>query len=339
MFKQLLDLCAQGKTLSVEQAKALMDEMMMGEANDIQIASLLSMLTLRGETVEELVGFATSLKQHSVSIDHRFTKVIDTCGTGGDGLSTFNISTTTAIVLSASGLKVAKHGNRAISSKSGSADVLERLNIPIQHSPKQAVNALREFNLSFLYAPLYHQSMKHVANARKQLKFKTAFNLLGPLVNPARANAQVIGAYDTKKAEKMAYTYRELGGERALFVTGGEGMDECSITTYTNIFELKNGEIAHYQITPEELGLKRGTLTELEAGNSKESARLIEQVLQGRSNESALNITVLNAAAALYCADEVQSLADGVVYAKEVIASGKAYKQLERLREKEATSC
>lgn len=334
MFKQWLDLCAQGKTLSVEHAKALMDEMMSGEATEIQIASLLSILRLRGETVEELVGFTASMRQHAISIVHPFSKVIDTCGTGGDGLSTFNISTTTAIVLSACGLKVAKHGNRAVSSKSGSADVLERLNIPIQHSPAQAVSALKESNLSFLFAPLYHQSMKHVANTRKQLGFKTVFNLLGPLVNPAGANAQVIGVYDINKAEKMAYTYRELGGKRALFVTGGEGIDECSITTYTNVFELKNGDVKQYQITPEEVGLKRGKLVDIEAKNAEESARLIEQVLQGRSNEAASNITILNTGAALYCADEVQTIADGVACAKEIISSGKAFKQLECLREK-----
>lgn len=339
MFKQLLESCAQGNSLTVKEAKGVMDLMMSGEAPEVQIASLLSMLRLRGETVEEMVGFATSMKNHAVSFPHHFHKVIDTCGTGGDGLSTFNISTTTAIVLSACGMKVAKHGNRAVSSKSGSADVLEILNIPIQHNPDQAVKALESKNLCFLFAPLYHHSMKHVASTRKQLGFKTVFNLLGPLVNPARADAQVIGVYDTAKAEKMAYTFRELGGKRALFVTGGEGMDEFSITTYTNVFELKDGEIIQYQISPVDVGLKLGKLSEIEANTAEESADIINEILEGKASESARDIILMNAAAALYCAGEVQSISEGVGHVREILSSGKAYDQLQWLTSEENSLC
>ncbi len=332
MFKHLLKKCSEGNTLSRLEAKQAMDEMMQGNFEAAQVASLLSMMRVRGETVDEMVGFALSMREHAISVEHQEAKLLDTCGTGGDDLATFNISTTTAILVSACNVKVAKHGNRAVSSKSGSADVLEKLKIPVQASPLEAVEALKKKGLCFLFAPLYHQSMKYVADVRRQLGFKTVFNLLGPLVNPAKANRQMIGVFDTTFANKMAETLRELGAERALFVTGGDRLDECSISTYTDVVELTNNEIIRYQITPEEVGLKRGAINEIKVNNVEESAQVIESIFTQEANEAAENIVLLNSAAALYVAEEVETIAEGVIAARNIVASGKGLEQLRLLQ-------
>lgn len=332
MFKNLLKKCSEGKTFTRVEANEIMNHIMSGNGEPVQVASLLSMLRLRGETVEEMVGFANSLREHALTVHHNETNIIDTCGTGGDDLGTFNISTASAILLSSSGVKVAKHGNRAVSSRSGSADVLEQLRISVQGSPTEAIEALRSFGLCFLFAPLYHQSMRHVAIVRKQLGFKTVFNLLGPLANPARVNRQMIGVFDTKIAEKMAETLRELGTERALFVTGGEGLDECSITTYTDVVELRGGEITRYQITPEEVGLSRGPLKDIQVSTSEESRQLIEAIFSGTGNETATSIVTLNCGAALYVAEAANTIKEGVAIAKALLGSSKGLEQLKRLQ-------
>lgn len=333
MFKALLKDLSEGKTLAKQEAKVAMDAMMQGNVDESQVAGLLAMMRLRGETVAEMTGFALSMREHALGLDHSEAKLLDTCGTGGDDLSTFNISTTTAIVVSACGVKIAKHGNRAISSKSGSADVLEELKIPVQASPEEAIATLKDKGLCFLFAPMYHQSMKHVAQTRKQLGFKTIFNLLGPLVNPAKANRQMIGVFDTKFAEKMAETLRELGTERALFVTGADGIDECSITTLTNVVELNGSEISKYQLTPEEVGLERGNLKEIQATSVKESAAIIENIFLGKANNTARNIVVLNSAMALYVAGEVENVQEGVAKIQMILRTGKAYQQFQKLQD------
>jgi anthranilate phosphoribosyltransferase len=340
MFKSILKQCAEGKTLTRLEAKAVMDLMMSGHVDAPQVASLLSMMRLRGETVEEMVGFALSMRDHAIAVEHQEQKLLDTCGTGGDDLATFNISTATAILLSACKVKVAKHGNRAVSSKSGSADVLEKLQISVQTSPLEASTALQTKGLCFLFAPLYHQSMKHVAEVRRQLGFKTVFNLLGPLVNPAKANRQVIGVFDKIFAEKMAETLRELGTERAVFVTGGDGLDECSISTYTDVIELMNGNIFRYKLTPEEVGLKRGSLKDIQVSSVEESADLIEKIFSGKANKTAENIVILNSATALYIADEVETIKEGVEKARNTLSSGMGLRQLQLLQiKKEGLLC
>lgn len=334
MFKALLKVLSEGKTLTKQEAKGAMDAMMQGNVAEAQVAGLLSMMRLRGETIAEMTGFALSMREHALALDHSEPKLLDTCGTGGDDLSTFNISTTTAIVVSACDVKIAKHGNRAISSNSGSADVLEALKIPVQASPAEAIRALKDNGLCFLFAPLYHQSMKHVAATRKLLGFKTIFNLLGPLVNPAKANRQMIGVFDTNFAEKMAETLRELGTERAVFVTGGDGIDECSITTFTDVVELNGSQIKRYQLTPEEVGLERGKLIDIQATSVQESATIIENILLGKANKTAENIVVLNSAMALYVADEVETVREGVEKIQMVLRTGKAYQQFQKLQDK-----
>lgn len=334
MLKRLLSKCAEGKTLTEEEAYEAMATVMDGAATDSQIASLLSMLCLRGETVDELTGFVRAMRDRMMAIDAG-DDVIDTCGTGGDGAATFNISTAAAIVISSLGVKVAKHGNRAVSSKSGSADVLERLGINIQSSPDAAKEALETNGLTFLYAPLYHTAMKHAAGPRKEIGFRTVFNLIGPLANPARCKRQVVGVYSTRYAEKLAETMRRLGSEHVLFVTGRDGLDECSIATETDVVELKDGAIRRFVITPEEVGLPRGELVDVQVHNPEESAALLEAVMTVTAPESAVNIVALNAGVALYAAGKTKTIADGVTMAKDAILSNAAYRQLQRLRAKE----
>lgn len=339
MFKQRLSQIIEGKTLTREEARNMMDEIMNGVATPSQISSLVSILRFRGETVEELTGFVDSMRDHATKLEHN-EDVLDTCGTGGDGAKTFNISTTVAIVLASMGVKVAKHGNRAMSSKSGSADVLEALGIHVQASPEEALSALQTTNLCFLFAPLYHASMKYAAGPRKELGFRTVFNLLGPLANPANAKRQLIGVYDFDQARKMAHALKELGVARALLVTGEGGLDELSITGPSQLLTVDGETVEESTLTPEEVGLERGTLSEIQVASVEESAEVIQAIFEGRANASARNIILLNSGAALFVADQASSIKEGVERAKEALISGrvgdyyfKISKREERLRE------
>jgi anthranilate phosphoribosyltransferase len=334
MLKQLLHKCIDGYVLTEEEAYEAMMAIMSGEATASQIASFLSILRLRGETVDELTGFVRAMRSRMMTLDYE-EEVIDTCGTGGDGASTFNISTAAAIVVSSLGVKVAKHGNRAVSSKSGSADVLEALRIGIQTTPEEAKQALKTKGLAFLFAPLYHSAMKHAALPRKEIGFRTVFNLIGPLANPARCKRQVIGVYSTQYAEKLAETLRRLGSEHVLFVTGKDGLDECSIAAETDVVELKHGEIHRFVITPEQYGLARGKLEHIQVHTVQQSAELLKAVMEGKANESATNIVIFNAGVALYAAGKAGAIDEGVEMAKEALMTKKAYEQFERLRLKE----
>ncbi|RAK22157.1 anthranilate phosphoribosyltransferase [Anoxybacillus vitaminiphilus] len=334
MFKELLAKCIEGNTLTESEAYEAMVAIMSGKATASQIASFLSILRLRGETVDELTGLVKGMQSHMVTVEYD-EDVIDTCGTGGDQASTFNISTAAAIVASSLGVKVAKHGNRAVSSKSGSADVLEELQMDIQTTPEEAKKALQEKGLAFLFAPLYHSAMKHAAVPRKEIGFRTVFNLLGPMANPAKCKRQVIGVYSTSYAEKMAHTLKKLGSEHVVLVTGRDGLDECSIAAPTDIVELKDGNIYRFVLTPEDVGLPRGELRDIQVQTVKESAQLLKEVLHGRANESAINIVSINAGIALYVAGKVNSIRSGTEMAKEAIASGKALFHFQRLQIKE----
>ncbi|WP_226657442.1 anthranilate phosphoribosyltransferase [Pseudalkalibacillus hwajinpoensis] len=331
MFKEQLSRMIEGHTLSETEAEQVMDVIMEGRANDAQIASFLTILHMRGESVSELTGFVRSLRNHVVQLDHGGLPLIDTCGTGGDGQSTFNISTASAILVSSLGIKVAKHGNKAVSSKSGSADVLDQLGIPTQSSRGEAVATLKEKNMCFLFAPNYHVAMKHAVNARKAIGFRTVFNSLGPLANPAGSQAQLIGVYSYEKALKMAEALKRLGTERALLVTGGEGIDECSISTYTDFVELRNGDITTYRLTPEDVGLTTGRAQDLVVSTSKESADLIAQIFNNEGNEASTGIVLYNAGAALYLAGACETIKDGVQMAKEAILNRLGQKQLNAL--------
>ncbi|MBN8207984.1 anthranilate phosphoribosyltransferase [Bacillus sp. NTK071] len=333
MFKEQLQRMIAGETLSESMAEQIMDVIMEGKADDAQIASFLTILEMRGETVDELTGFVRSLRNHVIQLDHGGLPLIDTCGTGGDGQSTFNISTASAILVSSLGVKVAKHGNRAVSSKSGSADVLDELAIPTQSSRDDAIQTLKERNMCFLFAPNYHTAMKHAVNARKAIGFRTVFNSLGPLANPAGSQSQLIGVYSHEKALKMAEALKRLGTKRALFVTGGEGMDECSISTYTDFVELKDEEVFTYRHTPEDVGLLSCNQNDLRVDTSKESATIIKQIFNGDGNEASTGIVLYNAGAALYLAGASDSIKEGVQMASDAIKNGTARNQLNLLRE------
>jgi len=331
MFKKMLTKCIEGHVFTRQEAKQVMDEVMQGRATPSQIASLLTLLRFRGETAEEMTGFIESMREHALSIPHEIEGVFDTCGTGGDSLNTYNISTASAISLSALGVKVAKHGNRGVSSKSGSADVLEALGISIQQTPEEAVTALETTGLAFLFAPFYHVAMKHAVIPRTEIGFRTVFNMLGPLANPANADGQLIGVYSKEAADKMAKAYLNLGGKKAMFVHGADGLDELTIADATYIVEVANGNIRQYTLTPEEVGLNRGELTNIQVSDSQESATIIEEVINNKANEDAKNILLLNAGAGLYVANKVETIAEGVHRVRKALEDGTVYEHFSRL--------
>ncbi|WP_078596914.1 anthranilate phosphoribosyltransferase [Evansella clarkii] len=318
------------KSLSEEAAKELLLSMLNGELNDEQISAVLAVLRHRGETADEIAGFAKGMKESALEVTPPFP-VLDTCGTGGDGSGTYNISTGAAILLSSLGVPVAKHGNRSVSSKTGSADVLDYLGISIQAKEEEAIEKLKTDNLCFLYAPIYHSAMKEVAKARKQLGVKTIFNLLGPLTNPAGASRRLIGVYSRHAAVKMARAAIKLGVERAMFVTGDDGLDEITITGKTYVYEIQRGRLTEYLFSPEDAGLNRGDIKPALVETAEESGKMIESVLKGEGPEEAENILLLNAGAALYVYGAVSSIAEGVHAAKEALGN-KAFSQLEKLR-------
>ncbi|WLD91823.1 anthranilate phosphoribosyltransferase [Alkalihalobacillus sp. AL-G] len=325
MFKNLLSKGINGSTYTEAESRALMDDIMTGVATENQVASLLTLLRFRGETIDELTGFVKSMRKHAVPFSTPFDNVVDTCGTGGDGAGTFNISTAAAIVMASIGVKVAKHGNRAFSSKSGSADVLEHLNIPIQLDREEALQALEEHSMCFLYAPNYHAAMKHAVNPRKEIGFRTVFNILGPLCNPASCQRQLLGVADPILAGKIAAVAQRIGMQKVMVVTGDDGLDECSITTTSTLLEVTPQSIKKVKIDPTDVGLVKGNLMELSISSSSDSAALIQNIFKGKANRSAIEIVVLNAAVGLVVADKVQSLEAGVKLSKQAIDSGNVW--------------
>src|SRR5437660_11005328 len=280
------------ESLSREESRQVMSQILAGECTDAQIAALLVALHMKGETVEEIVGFAEAIRAAATPLELHNNSVLDasgtgrealldTCGTGGDASGTFNISTVTAFVVAGAGVRVAKHGNRSISSKCGSADVMEALGVNVNLPPDQIAACLDQTGIAFLYAPAIHSAMKHVQTARRELRLRTVFNLLGPLTNPARATCQVVGVYSDDLVEKLAEALSMLGARRALVVHGADGLDEITITGPTRVGELRDGQVHTYEVTPEEFGLKRSTLDEIAGGDAALNARLIREILEG----------------------------------------------------------
>ncbi|MCA0971867.1 anthranilate phosphoribosyltransferase [Halobacillus litoralis] len=330
-MKQVLSRVVAGESLNEAEAFQVMNAIMNGEVSQGQLMSFLSVLRHRGETVDEMAGFVRAMRENMTKLPIEDDGVVDTCGTGGDGVSTFNVSTAVSIVLAAMGVKVAKHGNRKVSSTSGSADVLEALGIPIDTTPEEGARALNEKGMTFMFAPLYHQAMKHAGPARQELGFRTVFNLLGPMSNPANAKRQLIGIYDTAHGEKMAEALDQLGSKHVLLATGSDGMDEITITGETDIVELKDGTISRFTISPEQFGLKRGKLEDIQIETKEESASIISQVMNGTANESAMTIVTLNAAAGLYVAGKVQDLQEGVNSVQQKIMDGTVKRYLDSI--------
>jgi anthranilate phosphoribosyltransferase len=323
------------------EAAAAMDAIMSGAATHAQIAAFLTALRMKGETVEELIGFARVMREKAVRVRTRGEEVaaltgtdremlIDTCGTGGDASGTFNVSTATAFVVAGAGLKVAKHGNRSVSSLCGSADVVETLGISLDLSPAKVAQCVDEVGIGFLYAPLLHTAMKHVMTARREMGVRTVFNMLGPLTNPAGANAQVIGVYAGALTEPLARVLAELGTIRAFVVHGADGLDEISSTGESTVSEVREGVVRTFVVRPEDFGIPRAAIADLRGGDREQNAEIIRNLLDGEMGRRR-DIVLINAAAALVAGSRARDLKDGVALAAESIDSGRARSALERL--------
>ena len=332
-----------GKDLNREEAFAVMDAIMSGQATDAQIASFLTALRMKGETVEELIGFARVMREKvsPVKTRHRVQTslsgtdremLVDTCGTGGDATGTFNVSTATAFVVAGAGIPVAKHGNRSVSSLCGSADVVEALGVRLDLPPERVGRCVDEVGIGFCYAPLLHKAMRYVMLARKEIRIRTVFNILGPLTNPAHALAQVIGVYDGGLTEVMAQVLKELGTVRAFVVHGEDGLDEISNTCESRISELRHNEVRTYTVRPEDFGLRRARMTDLQGGSAADNAEIIRQILKGEQGPRR-DIVVLNAGAAIAAGGRAEDIAAGVGTAQHSIESGAALERLNRLVE------
>ena len=319
-----------GGSLSRDEARATMGEVMDGAATPAQLGALLLALRVRTETVDELAGFAQAMRERVVPV-HAPDGAVDTCGTGGDGATTFNISTAAALVVAAAGVPVAKHGNRAVTSQSGSADVLEALGIPIEHGPEQAADALRAHCFAFLFAPGYHPAMRHAGPVRRELGVPTAFNLLGPMTNPAGVRRQVIGVADAQAAGRVARVLHTLGAERA-FVVHGDGVDELPLDGSGVVHDVTPAGVRRRRIDSATLGLRRAASAELRGGSAAENARIIEAVLGGRARGARREVVLLNAGAALLVAGRARNLREGVALATQAIDDGSAEALLRRLK-------
>lgn len=331
MIKDAILKVTQNRDLTYDEAYQTMDEIMSGEASEVQMSSYLTALSMKGETIDEITASAEAMRAHCVRLLND-ENVLEIVGTGGDGSNTFNISTTSSIVISAAGVPVAKHGNRSASSKCGAADVLEELGVNIYIEPEKSLQCLKEINLCFLFAQNYHLAMKYVAGVRKELAIRTIFNILGPLTNPAGASMQVLGVYEKELVEPLAEVLNNLGVESALSVYGMDGMDEISASDSTYVCEIRNGETKTYEISPEDFGMKTASKNDLVGGDPKKNAEITLSILKGEKGPKR-NAVVLNSAAGLYVAGKAESLSDGVKLAEEIIDSGKAFEQLEKFIE------
>ncbi|HHV96898.1 MAG TPA: anthranilate phosphoribosyltransferase [Clostridiaceae bacterium] len=332
MIRFAISKLADRKSLTEQEAAGALNCIMSGEATDSQIGSFITALRIKGETIEEITGCAKVMRQKAEAINPSVSYYIDTCGTGGDGTNTFNISTAAAFIASAAGVPIAKHGNRSVSSKCGSADVLENLGININLTPDQVKSCIENVGIGFLFAPVFHKSMKYAANVRKELGIRTIFNILGPLTNPANAKGQVLGVFAEHLTEIVAKVLMNLGVERALVVHGMDGMDEITTTTKTKITEIKCGNIETYELDPQDYGFKPASKKDLVGGSAEENSRIIISVLQGEKGAKR-EIVLLNAAASLYVGKVANSISEGIKIAEEIIDSGMALKKLEELKE------
>jgi len=319
------------QSLTRQEAEEVMSEILRGTATDAQIAGFLIALAMKGETVEEIVGFAQAIRSAAPPWPAaNSANLVDTCGTGGDTSGTLNISTAAALVAAGAGAPVAKHGNRSVSSKCGSADVMEALGVKLSLPPDRLNACLNEVGIAFLYAPALHSAMKFVQTARRELKVRTVFNVLGPLTNPARAAAQVVGVYSVDLVDKLAEALSMLGLRRALVVHGNDGLDEITISTTTRIAELRDGQVRTYEVSPEEFGLRRAPLSEIAGGDAATNAAIVRRILRGEKS-ARRDVVLLNAAAALVASGGYDSLASAMPVAAEAIDSGAALAKLEAL--------
>lgn len=327
MIRDAIERVVGGGSLSMEEAAAAMDEIMGGDATPAQFGAFVAALRMKGESVDEIAGMARAMRGHALRVNAG-GDLVDTCGTGGDGAGTFNVSTTAAFIAAGAGARVAKHGNRAMSGACGSADALEALGAKIDLSPEGVATCIDKAGFGFMFAQRYHPSMRFAAPPRREIGIRTVFNILGPLTNPAGAGAQVIGVADADSAAKMAAALGRLGGDRALVARGNDGMDEISIADATRIWDLRDGAVSEYEIAPEDFGLRRARLADIGAADAEQSAATLRDVLAGKAG-AARDIALLNAAAALVAAGRAAALQEGVEMAAAAIDSGKAQERME----------
>src|SRR5215469_7827403 len=335
MIREAISHVAAGAALSEEEAAVVMEEIMTGSATPAQMAAFLTALRLRpgGETVEEIAGMARIMREKAVQVHldaNVLMHALDTCGTGGDGAGTFNVSTAAGIVAAAAGAHVAKHGNRSATSRCGSADVLEALGARIDLGPEQVALCVQQVGFGFMFAPAYHPAMKHVGPTRREIGIRTVFNILGPLTNPAHTPYQVLGVADGSLLRKMGEVLLHLGCQHALIIHGEDGIDECSLSAPTRVCEVRRGEeLREYTITPEQVGLSRASDPQaLQGGDPAYNANLLRDLLDGKANGPAADMLYLNAGAALLASEQVESLADGIRLARATLREGKARQKL-----------
>ncbi len=335
MIQDAIQAVVEGQSLSADQAAAAMDEIMSGDATPAQFGAFVTALRIKGETVDEIAGMARVMREKSLHVETT-GRVVDTCGTGGDSSGSFNISTTAAFVVAAAGEKVAKHGNRSMSGSTGSADVLEALGVKIDLAPESVVRCLDEVGFGFMFAQAFHPSMRFAAAPRREIGIRTVFNILGPLTNPANASRQLIGVADPSIAERMARVLGQLGSEKALVAHGSDGMDELTITGPSSVWQLEDGEVSTFEVSPEELGLRVSNADSIRAESPEDSARIARSVLAGDAG-AARDVVLMNAAAALVAAGRSDTLAAGVRLAARSIDSGEAESRLNALAELSGT--
>jgi anthranilate phosphoribosyltransferase len=335
--KGILNRLIEKKDLSFGEARELFNVIMEGKFTEVQIAGILVALRAKGETVDEIAGAASVMREKSLKVPlpkEIREKIVDTCGTGGDLKGTFNISTTVAFVVASCGVPVAKHGNRSVSSKCGSADILEALGVKIDLTPEQVAECIKETNFGFMFAPRFHPAMASVVKPRKELRIRTIFNLLGPMTNPAGAKRQLMGVFSEDLTEKLAEVLLKLGTERAFVVHGKDGMDEITLCDSTKVTELSREKIKSYEISPEDYGLKRVSPSELLAGETlEENKEIVLRILRGEEKSAKRDVVLLNSAFALLVADRVNSVEEGIELARKSLEEGKPYEVLKRVIE------
>ena len=332
MIKEAIIKLSKKQDLAYAEAEAVMDEIMSGQATPVQMSAYLTALALKGETIDEITASAAGMRAHCIKLLHNLD-VLEIVGTGGDGSNSFNISTTSSLVIAAGGVPVAKHGNRAASSKSGAADVLEALGVKITLTPERSAEILKKINICFLFAQNYHIAMKYVAPIRKELSIRTVFNILGPLSNPAGANMELMGVYDQALVEPLAQVMANLGVNRGMVVYGQDSLDEISMCAPTSVCEIKDGKFTSYEITPEQFGYTRCEKGALTGGTPAENAEITKAILKGEEKGAKRQAVCLNAGAALYIAGKADSVEAGVKLAESLIDSGAALKKLEEFVE------
>lgn len=332
MIKEAIIKLSKKQDLAYAEAEAVMDEIMSGQATPVQMSAYLTALALKGETIDEITASAAGMRAHCIKLLHNLD-VLEIVGTGGDGSNSFNISTTSSLVIAAGGVPVAKHGNRAASSKSGAADVLEALGVKIILTPERSAEILKKINICFLFAQNYHIAMKYVAPIRKELGIRTVFNILGPLSNPAGANMELMGVYDQSLVEPLAQVMANLGVNRGMVVYGQDSLDEISMCAPTSVCEIRDGKFTSYEITPEQFGYERCEKGALTGGTPAENAEITKAILKGEEKGPKRQAVCLNAGAALYIAGKAASIEEGVKLAESLIDSGAVLKKLEEFVE------